>query len=239
MNRSPEVAVQYVNYKTITYLQKSLADVLADAERSKLNYHVYVIDNASGDNLDELRQDHVTIIESAENIGFGAGHNRLAQLHDSQYTLLLNPDTRVIQHVTVERLIQSLELAEGAAVIGPRLVSLDHTQQAWDHGELDPSSGTYSPKSAWEPRSTKGEVAWTSGAAMLLRTATFKSIGGFDEKFFLYKEEEDLSLRLRQAGFTTYYDPAITVLHIGSVVATKELPYFDQSIKYYNQKHGL
>lgn len=136
-------------------------------------------------------------------------------------------------------MINSLNTALGAAAVGPCLLGEDMNPQAWDHGELDLSSGTDSPKSFYEPRTEKAEVAWVSGAASLVRTAEFKVIGGFDENFFLYKEEEDLSVRLRQAGHKVFYDPSIHVQHIGSVVANKDSGYFEESIAYYDQKHSL
>lgn len=239
MSDSPTLAIQYVNYKTRDYLRSSLTDVMADAQSSALDYKVYILDNASGDNLRDLEREKVAIKYSDTNVGFGAGHNLLASLHDSEYTLLLNPDTRFIEPDTIARLIASLASSPSVAAVGPRLLGRNEEQQEWDHGELDFTSGDDSPGSYWKPRADAGEVAWVSGAASLLRTAAFKSVGGFDEKFFLYKEEEDLFLRLRQKGYTIHYDPSIAIVHIGSVVANKHSRHFEQSIAYYNQKHGL
>ena len=233
------LAIQFVNYKTKKYLQASISDVLKDAEASGLDYHVYVLDNASGDDLSDLQSEHVTVKMSDTNSGFGAGHNQLSLLHDCEYTLLLNPDVRLIEEDTLARMIDSLNEEPAAVALGVRLVGKNKKQQGWDHGELDLSSGADSPKSFWEPRNQKGEVAWVSGAATLIKTAAFKNVSGFDEVFFLYKEEEDLLLRLRQKGLKTFYDPTITILHYGSVVANKSLPYFEQSIAIYDRKHGL
>ena len=73
--------------------------------------------------------------------------------------------------------------------------------------------------SYWRETDTRQEVAWVSGAAMLVERAAFLALGGFDEKLFLYKEDEDLCLRLREAGWQVVYEPAAAVRHLGSVVA--------------------
>nr|AIA14565.1 Glycosyl transferase family 2 [uncultured bacterium]AIA14850.1 Glycosyl transferase family 2 [uncultured bacterium] len=237
MTKQPSLAIQYVNYKTKHYLKDSLLSLVVDAEKSGINYHVYILDNASGDDLSDLQQDKVTIMTSEVNIGFGAGHNLLSEQHASDYMLLLNPDTLLVEENTVERMIRSLEQSVDAVALGPCLIGADKKPQAWDHGELDFKSGLYSPKSYWKKRTKKSEVAWVSGAASLIKTDAFKNVGGFDKDFFLYKEEEDLLLRLRQSGLKTFYDPSIKVLHIGSVVANKDLPYFEESIAIYDRKH--
>ncbi|RYF28762.1 MAG: glycosyltransferase family 2 protein [Chloroflexi bacterium] len=239
MINNPTLAIQYVNYHTIDYLRSSIADAVADLNGSAIDYKIYILDNASGDDLGEFKHDDIVTVYSDQNVGFGAGHNKLSTIHDSDFTLLLNPDTRILQPNTIKRMIDSLLASPNAVAVGPRLVGQDEQQQAWDHGELDISSRPDSPTSYWEARSEKGAVAWTSGAASLFKTAAFKSVGGFDEKFFLYKEEEDLCLRLRQQGHNIVYDPTISITHIGSVVANKDLPYFEQSISYYNEKHDL
>lgn len=234
----PKLAIQFVNYKTKQYLTQSLKDVLIDLGNQE-DYKIYILDNDSGEDLSDLRQERVSVKNSSKNVGFGAGHNLLAKEHSAEYILILNPDIRIIEPNTITRLMQSLQETPEAAVVGPKLTTKEDTLQEWDHGELDVNSGKYSPKSYWEERSDKGEVAWVSGAVLLIKGDAFKFIGGFDESFFLYKEEEDLCLRLRKKGLKTYYNPRITVTHYGSVVTSKSNEHFVESIEYYNKKHQL
>ena len=70
----------------------------------------------------------------------------------------------------------------------------------------------------------------------MIRKKLFDKIGGFDEKFFLYKEEEDLCLRIRKKGGHIWYDPGITALHYGSVVAKKS-DHMQKSAIYFLEKH--
>jgi hypothetical protein len=71
---------------------------------------------------------------------------------------------------------------------------------------------------------------------MLISHGAFDAVGGFDERFFLYKEDEDLCLRLRRGGAQVLYEPAVTVRHLGSVVARRpeELA---RSERYFIEKH--
>jgi GT2 family glycosyltransferase len=75
--------------------------------------------------------------------------------------------------------------------------------------------------SYWRETNTFQTVAWVSGAAMMIERAAFTDLGGFDERLFLYKEDEDLCLRLRAAGGSVIYDPMVTIRHQGSVVADR------------------
>ena len=107
-------------------------------------------------------------------------------------------------------------------VAGPKLLTADGSPQPYDHGRLHGPRAAIALKgghSYWRATDVRQEVAWVSGAAMLVERAAFVAIGGFDEKLFLYKEDEDLCLRLREAGGLVVYEPGVAVRHHGSVVA--------------------
>jgi GT2 family glycosyltransferase len=88
----------------------------------------------------------------------------------------------------------------------------------------------------WRATDVRQEVAWVSGAAMVLERAAFDAVGGFDEQLFLYKEDEDLCLRLREAGGRIVYEPAVRILHHESVVADRHRE-MDGALRYYVAKH--
>jgi N-acetylglucosaminyl-diphospho-decaprenol L-rhamnosyltransferase len=219
---APDVAIQLVNYRTRAQLDACLPTVLADAPGAR----VLVLDNASGDDLSELAERHpeVEFVAGERNVGFGAGHNLLAARHDARALLLLNPDTRFLEPRTVERLVGAL--GGDVHAVGPRLVSASGEWDARDHGELHgfrarvaQAAGT----SHYRRREEPADAAWVSGAACLVARHAFDGVGGFDPGFFLYKEEEDLFLRIRQAGGRVLYMPSVTVRHDGAAVASREL----------------
>lgn len=237
-----DLRIQIVNYRTKDYLTDCLETLFRSLDAQPVAYSVSVLDNASGDDLSALparfpgRPLHVHHAQT--NAGFGAGHNALARLGTARYLWLLNPDTKVLEPGTPQHLMRrAIEL--GAAVIGPRLTSVDGTSQAWDHGELDgwlARTALATGNSYWRVRTQPCAAAWVSGAALLIDSAWFETMGGFDERFFLYKEEEDLCWRLRAAGGRVFHDPTVAVSHHCGVVASKAT-HLRASTDYFLEKH--
>lgn len=88
----------------------------------------------------------------------------------------------------------------------------------------------------WRDRNKAGYVAWVSGACFIIKRNIFENVGKFDENFFLYKEEEDLFLRLREEGRKVFYFPGVKLMHYGSVVASKD-KFLKASKEYFLKKH--
>jgi N-acetylglucosaminyl-diphospho-decaprenol L-rhamnosyltransferase len=157
----------------------------------------------------------------------------------AEFLLLLNPDTEFVEERTTERLLDSVARRPAVVAAGPRLVGPDGRAQRWDHGRLHGIRAQISNRggaSYWRETSERQDVAWVSGAAMLVRHAAFAAVDGFDERFFLYKEDEDLCLRLRRAGGVIAYEPSVRVRHHGSVVAGRGAE-LARSERYFIEKH--
>ena len=217
-----DVAVQVVNYRTRPHLEACLPTLLADL--AELDHRVLVLDNASGDDLSDAARRHpeVAFSTAERNLGFGAGHNRLAALHDARAVLFLNPDTEIVEPRTVERLLEAL--GGEVAAVGPQLVSASGAVDPRDHGELHGVRGRLAQAagdSFYRRRDAPADVAWVSGAACLVDRAAFDEVGGFDPEFFLFKEEEDLLRRIRGRGGRVLYLPTVSVRHEGGVVASR------------------
>jgi N-acetylglucosaminyl-diphospho-decaprenol L-rhamnosyltransferase len=237
----PTLAVQIVNYRTRDYLVRCLPTVIADLEASGLSYEVNLLDNASGESLDDLAtaDGRVSATTSAANVGFGAGHNRLAAATQAEHLWLLNPDVELTEPDTAGRLLRALDQTMGVEAVGPALRGADGAPQPYDHGRLRGARAQIAIRgghSYWRASAVARRVAWTSGAALMLRRETFRSLGGFDERLFLYKEEEDLCLRLRAAGGAVLYEPGVTVRHVGTVVADRPR-WAAESERYFVAKH--
>ena len=96
---------------------------------------------------------------------------------------------------------------------GPRLVYLDgRAQESVSHRYLGQK---YAPELY---RGLKGEIAWVMGACMIAPAGVVRDVGGFDERFFLYGEEEDLCLRIRQAGWEIGFAGEAVGVHVGGGV---------------------
>lgn len=236
------IAVQVVNYRTRRYLERCMETVVSDLDVSGLGYEINMLDNASGEDLDDLaaRYSGARAFTTPVNLGFGGGHNLLAGQTEARYLLILNPDVEIVSPATVARLLNVLRGGEGRVVaIGPKLVTADGSAQPYDHGRLRGARAAIALRgghSYWRITAVRQEVAWVSGAAMLVERAAFGAIGGFDEQLFLYKEDEDLCLRLRSAGGLIVYEPGVVVRHVGSVVTDHANDLADAS-NYYFAKH--
>ena len=226
MRGSRTLAIQVVNYRTRYYLERCLATVVADVERSGLDYELNLLDNDSGEDLDGFarRYEHCRSFASPSNLGFGGGHNVLAGKSDAPYLLILNPDVEFLAPDTARRLLLRLTENDTVKAAGPKLLTDAGAPQPYDHGRLHGLWAQIALRgghSYWKAVDVPREVAWVSGAAMAIEHAAFDAAGGFDENLFLYKEDEDLCLRIRGAGGKVLYDPTVAVRHHGSVVADR------------------
>jgi GT2 family glycosyltransferase len=83
-------------------------------------------------------------------------------------------------------------------------------------------------------------MPWVSGAAMMVRRKTWEQVGGFDERFFMYFEDNDLCLRMRKLGWDIWYNPTVAITHLGGKSA-KQTSFsgrtYQQSLIYFYGKH--
>jgi N-acetylglucosaminyl-diphospho-decaprenol L-rhamnosyltransferase len=226
MPGSTVVAVQVVNYRTRRYLERCLETVVSDLKSTALRYEINLLDNASGEDVADLAGAVANgrAFTAPANLGFGGGHNLLATETDARYLLILNPDIELVEPHSIERLVALVAGDARVKAAGPKLVLPDGSAQPYDHGRLYGLRAQIALKgghSYWRDTSVRQEVAWVSGAAMLIERAAFTEVGAFDENLFLYKEDEDLCLRLREAGGAVVYEPGVVMRHRGGVVADR------------------
>ena len=198
---------------SVTHNSKHCVDALA---KSLIAFsRIMIVDNGSSDGCPQKIAHvlpHAHLIQNERNLGFGAANNRALDLVQTPYALLLNPDC-IVSVSEVEHLLSVATAYPGAAVIAPQLVragGLYEISYRW-------------PTGAW--RST-GPIAsgaccvgFVSGAAMLLNMAVMREIGFFDERFFLYYEDEDLCQRIFSAKRQIIVAPEARFTHLsrGSV----------------------
>lgn len=191
---------------------------------------VFVVDNASDDGTVELIRSEfpeVELIANTRNMGFSAANNLAIRRGSARYVLALNPDTRVTSGA-LDRLVQLMDNQAEVGICGCRLVREDGT---FDHaakrsfptvagaaghflgiGRLPRSPRRLSQYRA--PDVVAGPVDAINGAFMLMRRAALDEVGLFDESFWMYMEDLDLCYRLREAGWTTWYEPSVAVTHV-------------------------
>jgi len=202
---------------------------------------VTVVDNDSPDrSLDAVEGLPVRAIQSGRNAGFGAGCNVGAAAGDAPLLLFVNPDAELTAEA-LHRLRAVLEAEPGVVLVGPRLVdesgALMFSMRRYQRTRSLWAQALYLhrlfPRARWANEiETRPEVyeapagpEWLSGACMLVRRAAFEAIGGFDDGFFLYCEDQDLCRRLRDAGGEIRYEPSAVVSHRGGHSAPRSSLY--------------
>lgn len=175
--------------------------------------NVIVVDNASRDNsIDVANELGLTVLSEAANTGFAAAANRGAAVGTSKFILFLNPDA-VVEATALSNLLREFD-DEQVAVVSPRLTRPDGTPLVtqWpfpsSHHAWRDAIGLKSPE-------TSSEGEFVVGAVFLCRRSAFESVGGFDERFWLYGEETDLCRRLRDDNWTLRMVADVTASHIG------------------------
>jgi GT2 family glycosyltransferase len=170
---------------------------------------VVVVDNASADSSAALAEARgATVLRQNLNLGFGTACNRGAAAAPGADLLFLNPDARP-EAGALDRLAATLAAFPDAGAVGPLLHGDDGRPGLRDGSPLhDRPTGPRLPL-------PEGPCCWPllTGAALLVRRAAFDALGGFDEAIFLYHEDDDLSLRLRQAGWSLLVEPRARVFH--------------------------
>jgi N-acetylglucosaminyl-diphospho-decaprenol L-rhamnosyltransferase len=230
-----DATVVIVSYNTGALLAQCL-DSLED-ERGALDQRVIVIDNASNDDsVARVRErPGVELLEAGENLGFARAVNRAAADVDTEFLVLLNPDTVVLDRA-IERLVAFAVANPGHGIYGGRTVGRDGSLQwascwglptAWSlacfaFGLSTARRGSplFDPESLgrWQRDSVR-EVGLVTGALLLVPTAVWRELGGFNERYFMYGEDADLAFRARAAGYRPVVTPEACIVHDGGAAS--------------------
>ena len=216
MNKISAGIVTYNNAKEIVPCLSSLIKHTAD-----LDLQIYVFDNASQDDTvfiikNQFPQVHV--IESEENLGFGKGHNRIKDEIQSEYHMVVNPDIVFTENV-VQKLYGFLEKYSRAGQVTPKILNEDGTEQFLP--KKDPTfayviMSKFPPFRHYREEYTRAKeefkkptrIMSSTGCLFMIRTALFKKLNGFDERYFMYFEDADLSRRVRKYADVVFYPNA-------------------------------
>ena len=236
-----KLSVILVNYNVCDYLELSL-HALVKAGAS-LDIEIFVIDNASTDDskthLPALFP-NVHFIWLEKNLGFSSANNLALKQVSGSHVLFLNPDTLLAENVLIECLDQFKRYPETAAVGIYMIDGTGNYLPESKRGFPDPLTSFFKlaglsrlfPTSALVSRYYMGNlpadktasVDVLSGAFMLISKKMLDRVGGFDEKFFMYGEDIDLSIRIKKTGFKNIYLPKARMLHFKGASTEKNQP---------------
>jgi GT2 family glycosyltransferase len=174
-----------------------------------------VVDNGSRDgSLEYLRDEHPSVraLAQGRNTGFAYAANRGIDAARGELVALINTDV-VLSEDWLERMVAALDARPAAASAACKMLSLAEPAVLYDAGDILRRDGACEQRGRFMPGGgaydEPGEVFGACAGAALYRRAAVLGVGGFDERYFAYLEDVDLALRLRLAGWTCLYQPAV------------------------------
>lgn len=248
-----DLSIIIINWNGSSLLTRCVETIVSSAPN--VTYEIVIVDNASeDDSLEQLRSSEVAapmiasqqlrIYNNSENRGFGAANNQAFALTDSPFVFLLNLDTEVPPG-TIDTLMGKLTADRTLGACGPKLLNSDGSLQV---------SVFFSPPRVWHtflsqlwlynllPRRMRGElllgwhwnhdrercVPMLGGAAILARREMIEQVGGFDERFHMYAEDNEWCWRINKSDWRLMFVPEAVVLHHGAHSSKKRWSPSDQ-----------
>jgi len=240
-----KTAIVILNFNGRKHLETYIPSVVAHSH----SHTIIVADNAStDDSVTFLKENYpdLRLVHNTENHGFARGYNdALAQIEgEFDNYLLLNSDVEVTPN-WLEPLIACLS-DEKVVAVQPKILAY-LSKNTFEHagavgGFIDSNYFPFCRGRLFDYCEIDAhqydfvqEVAWTSGACMLIRAKAFHESGGFDNDFFAHMEEIDLCIRLQKKGHRLLCQPQSTVFHLGGGT----LPYNSPNKVYLNFRNNL
>jgi GT2 family glycosyltransferase len=193
---------------------------------SKINYKnfkIIIVDNASTNNsLDYLNEyiENCIIIQSKENLGFAGGNNlgiEYAIKNGAEYVLLLNNDT-IVEHNFLNKMTETFNISKNIGVVGCKIKYYEQKNRIWygggrinwfkfigeHYGMREIDKGQYDGKY---------EIEFMTGCCMLISREVIKKVGLLANEYFMYFEDVDYCVKVKDGGFRIYYNPEAVIYH--------------------------
>jgi N-acetylglucosaminyl-diphospho-decaprenol L-rhamnosyltransferase len=233
-------AAVVINYEAGAALCDCVRSLLADTSAGHPP-KVVVVDNGSSDGSVAAvarALPAVTVLDPGANLGYARAANLGIAATDAPVVAVCNPDLEV-REGAAGALLDRLDAESDLGAVGPMIRNTDGTiypsarsvprlRDAVGHGLLglvwrtNPFTRRYRQLDA-DPRRRR-DVDWVSGAAVWLRRAALTTVGGWDDRYFMYVEDVDLCWQLRQRGWRVSYEPGAVVTHVQGATTAKH-PY--------------
>jgi len=259
-----QLSVIIVSYNSMEVLENCLFSV--QKAMQTIDGEIIIVDNNSNDGSKESLPSKfwgVKFIFNNENLGFAKACNQGSKISSGDFILFLNPDS-VLSETCLTDCVSFFKTHQDAGAVGVRMLD--------DKGKFlkESKRGLPSPSASFYklfgvtaifpvsktiakyyqghlPENENNPVEVLSGAFMMIKRAVFEKVNGFDETFFMYGEDIDLSLRISQLGYKNYYLGKISIMHLKGGSTTYNYKYVDDFYgamklfvkKHYNDKSSL
>tara|TARA_R100000935_G_scaffold41252_1_gene62926 strand:- start:619 stop:1743 length:1125 start_codon:yes stop_codon:yes gene_type:complete len=243
-----ELSVVILNYNVQYFLEQCILSV--QRAIGNLDAEIIVVDNASSDDSCAMvtrKFPQVTLIQNKENVGFSKANNQAVAIAKGKYVCILNPDTAVAED-TFLKCLQKAEKLTNLGAMGIHL--LDGTGHFLPESKRNLPTPFVSLKKVLGftkkyyanhiSEKEEGEVQVLVGAFMLLERSIYNDVGGFDEDYFMYGEDIDLSYKIEKAGYENYYLGTTETLHYKGESTQKDAAYLQRfygAMQIFYKKH--
>ena len=243
-----KLSVVILNYNVRYFLELCLKSVLAATEQ--INAEIIVIDNNSKDDSRQMVErlfPTVKWIQNTENVGFSKANNQAVNEASGEYLCILNPDT-VVSEDTFTKLIAFADNKDDIGIVGCKLI--DGTVNYLPDSKRNiPFVSAAIKKMFGQSQdyyanhlssNAIGRVDILVGAFMFVKRSVYNQIKGFDEDYFMYGEDIDISYKALKAGFHNYYFGDTTVIHYKGESTLKDKKYakrFYGAMQIFYRKH--
>jgi len=247
-----DLSVVIVNYNVRYFLEQCILSIQAASKN--VSVEIIVVDNNSSDDSCKMLQEKfpkVILIKNKQNTGFSKANNQGVEISKGEYVLILNPDT-VVAEDTFTQILNFAKTKQNLGVLGVKLVDgagqflpeskrgIPTPQVSFNKlfGVSSKRTGKYYAAHLHENET--GVVDVLVGAFMLLKRAIYLEVNGFDEDYFMYGEDIDLSYKVLNKGYQNYYYAGTQVIHYKGESTKKDvkyLRYFHNAMKIFYKKH--
>jgi len=243
----PLVTISLVTYNSEKLIRECL-DHIIEQRYPKLQA-IIIDNNSTDDTLKVISQDpyigRFTLVQNPKNIGYSRAHNQGIRMAKGEYVICLNPDV-FLHRDFVAAQVEVMRKNPRIAAISGKLysdlndktldstgISLKFSRKAVDRGQGEIDTNQY----------PAGRVFGASGAAPMYRKEALEhaKVGGeyFDELFWMYKEDVDLSWRFNKLGWICWYNPRAIAVHLRTVSTLKGRRRRTRRVRYYSYKNHL
>ena len=225
-----QLSVIIVNYNVKYFLEQCLYSVIKACKN--LEAEIFVVDNASTDGSENYLSSKFPLVKfswNKTNIGFGAANNSVLQQTKGAYILFLNPDT-IVPEDCFDSCIAFFKSHTDAGALGVKMIDgaghfLKESKRCFPSptvsffkmaglADMFPQSKLFAKYYASHiSEDATAAVEVLPGAFMMISREALHKVSGFDERFFMYAEDIDLSYRIQQAGLKNFYFPEIPIIH--------------------------
>ena len=229
------ISVIIVNYNARYFLKNCLDSILSSDISDEIE--IIVIDNASSDgssDMIELEFPEILCLKNDENVGFGKANNKAVKLAKGEYVLILNPDTMMAEN-TLSEVLDFAKNQKDFGAVGVHFIDglgnyLPESKRNFPNLKVAGAKLLGYSKYYYANQIEDNDIAEVevlTGAFMFIKRAVYYIVEGFDEDFFMYGEDIDLSYRIFKAGYKNYYLGTSKVVHFKGESTVKNKFYFE------------